>query len=106
MKVQATKTGYFGHMRRKVGSIFDVGTDKEFSEKWMKKVVSKKYIEVQEVDGEAIHPIEPEHEELEPDDSDETAAEGLELDADPQPKKRGRKPKHHGHKSTGDKQVI
>lgn len=38
MKVRATQLGYYGYARRRVGDIFDIKTEKEFSKKWMEKL--------------------------------------------------------------------
>lgn len=63
MKVKATKTGYINHRRQKSDSIFELTdryevdeqtgekklvatADAQFSPKWMKKVETKKYVEV------------------------------------------------------------
>lgn len=38
IKVKATRTGYYHHMRRKEGAEFIIRNDKEFSNLWMEKV--------------------------------------------------------------------
>lgn len=37
MLVRATKTGYYGHVIRKEGDVFEIEKSEHFSEKWMKK---------------------------------------------------------------------
>lgn len=92
MKVKALKTGYYNHKRQKPGSIFElepyevvdekgkekiVSVEEQFSPRWMVKVVTKKFIEV----DEEVH-----------DDGEPEAQEGK--------KGKGKK------KSTGDEEVI
>lgn len=36
--VKATNLGYYGLKRRKVGDVFEIEHEKDFSKKWMKKV--------------------------------------------------------------------
>lgn len=38
IRVQATAKGYYGHRRRKEGDVFEIESEQEFSEKWMRKV--------------------------------------------------------------------
>lgn len=41
MKVRATRLGYYDLRRRKIGEVFDIKSEKQFSENWMEKVESK-----------------------------------------------------------------
>ena len=38
MKVIATQTGYYNHIRIKEDTVFDLTDEKHFSKNWMKKV--------------------------------------------------------------------
>jgi len=38
VKVKSGRTGYFGLKRRREGEIFDIETEREFSDKWMEPV--------------------------------------------------------------------
>ena len=42
MKVKAKQKGYFGGKLRQEDDEFEVGTEKEFSSKWMEKVDGRK----------------------------------------------------------------
>ena len=64
MKVKATRLGYWNHKRRKKGEVFELTdvyeeneegekklvakVETQFSPKWMKKVETKRYVEVDE----------------------------------------------------------
>ena len=70
MKVKAIRDGYYNHKRRRVGEVFDLiegkvknerGEDevltaeKQFSKIWMKKIETKRYVEVdEEIDSDAV----------------------------------------------------
>lgn len=41
MKVKAIRLGYYGNARRRVGDVFHVESEKEFSKNWMEKVSDK-----------------------------------------------------------------
>lgn len=38
MKVRATQLGYYDHARRRVGDVFTIRTEAEFSARWMTRV--------------------------------------------------------------------
>ena len=38
VKVKSGRTGYFGLKRRREGEIFDIETEREFSDKWMEPI--------------------------------------------------------------------
>ena len=41
MRVKALTLGYYGHQRRRKGSIFDLLNEADFSKRWMEKVGNK-----------------------------------------------------------------
>lgn len=41
IRVRATAIGYYGDMRRRVGDVFTIDNEKQFSHKWMEKVSPK-----------------------------------------------------------------
>lgn len=41
MKVEAIQLGYYGLLRRRVGEVFEIASDKDFSAKWMQRVDGK-----------------------------------------------------------------
>jgi len=41
MKVRAIGPGYYNHARRKEGDEFEISSEKEFSGKWMEKILPK-----------------------------------------------------------------
>lgn len=42
IKVQAKQDGYYGHIRRRAGTVFTIRTEEEFSSKWMRRVDPRK----------------------------------------------------------------
>lgn len=41
MQVRAKELGYYGHMRRRPGTVFNIKSEKEFSIRWMEKIGSQ-----------------------------------------------------------------
>lgn len=40
IRVEAIQVGYFDHGRRRIGDVFSIHTEQEFSSRWMRKVAS------------------------------------------------------------------
>ncbi len=38
MKVRALRLGYYNHRRRREGEVFELLSDKSYSDKWMEKI--------------------------------------------------------------------
>lgn len=41
MRVEATRLGYYDHTRRRIGDVFDIRGEEDFSENWMRSVDGK-----------------------------------------------------------------
>jgi hypothetical protein len=52
MKVRATQLGVYGLKRMREGAVFDIDSEKEFSERWMEKVDGRKKRKVVDEDSE------------------------------------------------------
>ena len=59
MKVQAIQLGYYDNRRRRVGEVFSIKDEVEFSSKWMKKVDEDKPVEKAVATDESRKPVAP-----------------------------------------------